>query len=92
MLYLHRCADARVTEAAKALRVKPPTLTDVIQDLIRRRWVTKRRSADDGRVYRLRLSRRGEAITRSIQHQVSHIEANGASRSLTKATRRPPLS
>lgn len=24
MLYLHRCADARVTEAAKALRVKPP--------------------------------------------------------------------
>lgn len=76
MLYLHRCADARVTEAAKALRVKPPTLTDVVQDLIRKRWVTKRRSADDGRVFHLRLSRRGEAITRTIQHHVHHMEAH----------------
>ena len=66
MLYLHRCADARVTEAAKALRVKPPTLSDVIQDLIRKRWVTKRRSVEDGRVFRLRLSRR-------IQQHVRHI-------------------
>ena len=92
MLYLHRCADARVTEVAKALRVKPPTLTDVIQDLIRKRWVTKRRSVDDGRVFRLRLSRRGEALTRTIQHRVSHIEANGASCEPFEATRKPPLS
>ena len=76
MLYLHRCADARVTEAAKALRVKPPTLTDVVQDLIRKRWVTKRRSADDGRVFHLRLSRRGEAITRTIQRHVPQMEAH----------------
>ena len=76
MLYLHRCADARVTEAARALRVKPPTLTDVVQDLIRKRWVTKRRSADDGRVFHLRLSRRGEAITRTIQRHVPQMEAH----------------
>jgi len=37
LLYLHRCPDARVTEAASHLRVKSPTLTDVVQDLVRKR-------------------------------------------------------
>jgi DNA-binding MarR family transcriptional regulator len=33
MLYLQRCTEARVTEAAEALHVKPPTLSDVVNDL-----------------------------------------------------------
>jgi len=76
MLYLHRCTDARVSEAASHLRVRPPAMTDVVQDLVRKRWVTKRRSVHDGRAFRLRLSRRGEAITRSIQHHVRQMEAH----------------
>jgi DNA-binding MarR family transcriptional regulator len=75
MLYLHRCAAARVTEAAHALRVRPPTLTEVVHDLVRKGWVSKRQSAEDGRVVRLRLSRQGQAIARKIEHQVRHIEA-----------------
>ena len=39
LLYLHRCVDARVNEAASHLRVRPPTMTDVIGDLVRKRWV-----------------------------------------------------
>ena len=76
MLYLHRCSDARVTEAAKALRVKPPTLTDVVNDLVRKRWVIKRQSVEDGRVFRLRLSRRGQAIIRAIHRQVRQMESH----------------
>jgi len=51
-------------------------MTEVIQDLVRKRWVIKRRSVADGRAFRLRLSRRGEAITRAIQHQVGQTEAH----------------
>jgi DNA-binding MarR family transcriptional regulator len=75
MLYLHRCPDARVLEAPHHLRLRPPTLTEVIQDLIRKRWVTKRRSTQDRRAVRLRLSRQGEAMTRTIDHHARHIEA-----------------
>ncbi len=75
MLYLDRHVDARLTEAAAALRVKAPTLTEVVQDLVRKRWVSKRQSAEDGRVFRLRLSRRGQALARRIEDQVRHMEA-----------------
>jgi DNA-binding MarR family transcriptional regulator len=79
MLYLHRCADSRVNEAANHLRVRPPTLTDVIQDLVRKKWVIKRQSAEDGRVFRLRLSRRGEAIARTIKEYVIQMETDAES-------------
>lgn len=75
MLYLHRCPDARVLKAAHHLRIKPPTLSEVVNDLIRKKWVIKRQSSEDGRVFRLLLTRRGEATTRTIQHQVRHMEA-----------------
>lgn len=75
MLYLHRCPDARVLKAAHHLRIKPPTLSEVVNDLIRKKWVIKRQSSEDERVLRLRLTRRGEATTRTIQHQVRHMEA-----------------
>jgi DNA-binding MarR family transcriptional regulator len=82
MLYIHRCTDARVTEAASHLRVRPPTLTDVVNDLVRKRWVIKRQSVEDGRVFRLRLSRQGEAMTRMIQQRVRHMEAHAEARAL----------
>ena len=76
MLYLDRCPESRVMEAADALRVRPPTLSDVVTDLIRKKWVIKRQSAVDGRVFRLRLTRRGEAITSKIEHHINQIEAD----------------
>ena len=59
LLYLRRHADAKLTDAAAALRVRQPTLHEVVEDLVRKRWVTKRRSVKDDRDVCLRLIRRG---------------------------------
>jgi DNA-binding MarR family transcriptional regulator len=48
-----------------------------IHDLIPKGWITKRQSAEDGRVFRLRLTRRGEAITWSIQQHINNMETHG---------------
>ena len=37
MLYLQRHRDAKMTDAATAVGVQPPTVTRVIQDLVRKR-------------------------------------------------------
>jgi hypothetical protein len=55
--------------------VPPPTLSDVVKDLVRKRWITKRRSVTDTRVVHLRLSRRGDALALHIQQRVRQVEA-----------------
>ena len=62
-----------MTNAATALRVTPPTLSDVVNDRARKRWLTKRRSVTDTRVVHLRLSQRGQVITRKIEDQIRHV-------------------
>ena len=64
LLYLQRHMDARVTDAATALRLRLPTLSEVVKDLVRKHWVTKRYSVEDHRTVCLRLSRREQVITR----------------------------
>jgi DNA-binding MarR family transcriptional regulator len=75
ILYLTRHTNAKLTEAAHALRIKPATLTEVIRDMVGRRWVTKRRSSQDRRAVCLRLSRRGKVIARSVTGQVQQVSA-----------------
>src|SRR5207249_11914686 len=67
ILFLRRHADAKLTDAADALGVRLPTLSEVVKDLVRKRWVTKRRSVTDTRVVHLRLSRRGQVIAQRIE-------------------------
>ena len=50
LLYLQRHMDAKLTDAAAALGVRLPTLSVVVTNLVRKRWVTKRRSVKDDRV------------------------------------------
>ena len=59
ILFLHRHAEARVTDAAAALGVRLPTMSTVVKDLVRKRWVTRRRSVKDDRAVCLSLSRPG---------------------------------
>jgi DNA-binding MarR family transcriptional regulator len=73
ILFLRRHAEARVTDAAAALRLRLPTLSEVVNDLVRKRWVTKRRSVTDTRVVHLRLSRQGKVIARKIKDQVRPV-------------------
>jgi DNA-binding MarR family transcriptional regulator len=75
ILFLRRHADARVTDTATALRLRPPTLSEVVNDLVRKRWVTRRRSVTDTRVVHLRLSRRGNALALQINQRVRQVHA-----------------
>ena len=47
LLYLQRHRDAKLTDAAAALCLRLPTLSDVVKDLVRKRWITKRYSVED---------------------------------------------
>jgi len=76
ILYLQRHRDAKLTDAADALCLRLPTLSDVVKDLVRKRWVTKRYSVEDRRAVCLRLSRRGQVITRKIEAQVRHVRSD----------------
>jgi DNA-binding MarR family transcriptional regulator len=76
MLYLHRQGEAKLKEAAAAVTVQPPTVTDVITGLVRKRWVTKQRALHDDRALCLRLSRQGEALARKITECLRDIRSN----------------
>ncbi len=67
-----------MTEAAAALRVSPPTMSAVVTDLMRKRWVTKRRSVVDRRASYLRLSPRGLVLTGKIERPIQRVSAGGA--------------
>ena len=76
ILYLHRHADAKLTDAAAALRVTLPTLSTVAKDLVRKRWVTKRRSSTDTRAVCMALSRQGEVLAQRIKDQVRDVRSD----------------
>ena len=76
LLYLQRHMDAKLTDAAAALCLRLPTLSDVLKDLVRKRWITKRYSVEDRRAVCLRLSRRGQVITRKIENQVRYVRSD----------------
>ena len=73
LLFVSRHAEAKLTDVARALCVRRPTLTEVVKALIRNRWVTQRRSIVDARVVHLRLSQGGKALTRQIERQVRQV-------------------
>lgn len=75
LLFLRRHAEAKVTDADAALGVRLSTLSGVVKALVRKRWITKRRSVTDTRVVHLRLSRRGEALALHIEQRVRQVEA-----------------
>ena len=76
ILYLSRHTNAKLTKTAASLGVRPSTLTEVIQDLVVRRWVTNRPSPQDRRAVCLSLSRRGKVIARHITEQVRQVSTS----------------
>jgi len=74
LCYLHRHTDAGSSAVANALCVKLPTLTEVVQALVRKRWITDRRSVEDRRAVCLRLIRKGEALVREVTQQIAEVE------------------
>ena len=76
ILFLRRHTDAKLTDAAASLGVRLPTLSEVVKDLVRKRWVTKRRSATDTRAVCLSLSRRGAALAQRIKDHVRDVRSD----------------
>ena len=85
LLFLRRHAEARMTDAATALRMRLPTLSVVVKALVRKRWVTRHRSLTDTRVVHLLLSRRGRVITRKIENQVRRVSTGVAANKVLTA-------
>jgi DNA-binding MarR family transcriptional regulator len=73
LLYLRRYTDANMTNTSAALCVRRPTLTEVINDLVRKRWAVRRRSTTDTRVVQLLLSPRENALVVKIAHSVRQV-------------------
>jgi len=76
VLYLQRYPDAKMKDTAAALGVQPPTLTAVINDLVRKRWVTRQRAPHDDRAVCLRLSRQGQVVTQKIKNHVRDVRSD----------------
>ena len=73
ILFVQRHADARVTDVAAAFCLRLPTLSEAVKTLVRKRWITKRRSVTDTRVVQLSLSRQGQVLARKIEVQVRQM-------------------
>ncbi|MEP6959958.1 MAG: MarR family transcriptional regulator [Nitrospirota bacterium] len=67
--YLKDHPNSRLSPIAEPLSLEPPTVFEVVQDLIRKRWVSNRRSAQDRRALSLRLTRQGERSSKVSPRQ-----------------------
>ena len=76
MLYMQRHPDAKMKDTAAALGVQPPTLTAVIDDLVRKHWVTRQRALHDDRAVCLRLSRQGAVVAGKIKNYVRDVRSD----------------
>ena len=86
LLFLRRHAEARVTDAATALRLRLPTMSVLVKALVRKRWVITRRPVEDRRAVGVRLSRQGQVLARRIEDQVRHVSTEWR-----RTRMRPPL-
>ena len=76
ILFLRRHEDGRVKDLVTAFCLKVPTVTEVVNILERKRWVSRRPSEEDGRAVCLRLSRQGEALARMIEARISDVRSD----------------
>lgn len=76
LLFLRWHAKSNVMDAAVALRLTQPVVSEVVIDLVRRRLVTKRRSVSDTRAVCLSLSRQGNALVRQIKQGVRQVNSS----------------
>jgi DNA-binding MarR family transcriptional regulator len=91
LFILRRHAEVNVTDTAAALGIRLPTLSEVVKDLVRKRWVTKRRSISDTRVVHLSLSRRGQVLAQKIEEQVRQVSTWVAANKILTAAGLKPL-
>lgn len=72
--YLKHHPKSRLAPIADALSVESLTVVEVVQDLVHKRWVSNRRSVEDGRALCLHLTLKGAALVRKIEQRTRRIE------------------
>jgi len=73
ILYLNRHGAAKLKDVAAALSVTPATASQVMKDLVSKRWVTNQRVLHDDRALSLQLSRQGETLVRTLTDRVRSV-------------------
>jgi DNA-binding MarR family transcriptional regulator len=76
LLFLRCHTESNVMDAATALRLTQPVVSEVVIDLVRKRLVIKRRSVSDTRAVCLSLSRQGHALVRQIVQGVRQVNSS----------------
>jgi len=66
LVYLRQHVDARLTDTAASFCIEPATLVVVVQDLVRKGWITNHRSVEDRRAVKLKLSCKGPRLLYSF--------------------------
>jgi DNA-binding MarR family transcriptional regulator len=89
LLFVSRHAKTNLTDAAATLRVRQPTLKEVVKSLVRKRWVTQRRSVTDSRVLHLQLSLQGHLLALHIEQRMRQVEATLIGPDLAALSMRP---
>lgn len=69
----HRKEPATPTEIAQEIQVKKPTVTSLIQTMVRNGIVQKLPSPTDGRSYQLKPTERGRELSDEIQGHYIHL-------------------
>ncbi|BCA55329.1 hypothetical protein W02_24690 [Nitrospira sp. KM1] len=78
LLYLHRHPDVGTMRLAEALRLKAPTTTPVIQDLFRKRLITRSAPTRDGRARPVTLTNKGAVLIPQILKSIEGIRLEEA--------------
>jgi len=76
LFFLSRHTNATMTDAADSLGVRLPTLSIVVKDLVRKRWITRRHLVENRRAVCLSLTQRGEALAQKIAERVQHVKSD----------------
>lgn len=66
VLYRDPGKTLAATELAASIGVKPPTLTGLLEGLVKKKWVRRQRDPGDRRTIRVAITEAGQAYLRSV--------------------------
>src|SRR5215217_324699 len=79
LLYVQRHTGTRVMRMAKDLKLQPPTMVNVVQDLVVKKLIAKKGYAFDRRVKPLFLTSRGQSTVRQVTRKINPARLNKSS-------------
>jgi DNA-binding MarR family transcriptional regulator len=66
LLYLRRCPGAGIMKMARDFKVQPPTMTPIVQGLVRKGYIVRAENPHNRRALPLNLTYRGQSLVKQI--------------------------